>query len=99
MNCAKLCRWEKINKKLEGKVTPTWHYCSVATNNTSGFTSSKERTPHFILLLLRHFGRATLKEFLNSFLHRSEGNIDIIQKKINKLFSRASRPRTLTVEL
>lgn len=77
---------KKINKKLEGEVTPTWHYCRAAMNNTSGFISSKERIPHFILLLLRHFGRATLKEFLNSFLHQSEGNINRIQKKGNKFF-------------
>ena len=90
---------KKINRKLEGRVTPMWHCCSAAANNTGGFSSSKERTPHFILLLLRHFGRVPLKEVLNSFLHRSEGNNNRIQKKGNKLFSGARRPRTLVVEL
>ena len=90
---------KKIGKKLEGEVAPTWHHCSAARNNTSGFFSSGEMTPPFILLLLRHFGRATLKEqsFLNSLLHGSEGNT--LQKKGNIFLSRARRARTLMVEL
>lgn len=90
---------KKIGKKLDGEVTPMWHYCSAAGNNTSGFSSSGAMTPPFILLLRRHFGRATLKEqsFLNSLLHGTEGNI--IQMKGNIFLSRARRPRTLMVEL